>query len=159
MRIFPEKDSLASELAHQRRISQQLYEEFQRMLKELSNVPPVCLKTTSEASQCRRRILIVGGLSRLNSLCQEVVEGLGHDFAYHDGYLNSGENKLKSLIQNVDMVLCFTDCNSHGACHSVKKICKRLNKDCCFLNNTSFTSIFKVVQGINAANPENCSSN
>ncbi len=44
-----------------------------------------------------------GRMSRLNSLCQEMVEGLGHDFAYHDGYLNSGENKLKSLIQNVDM--------------------------------------------------------
>ncbi len=154
-----EKDSLSSELAHQRSISRQLYEEFQRMWKELSNVPPACQETTSEAGQCRRRILIVGGLSRLNSLCQEMVEGLGHDFAYHDGYLNSGENKLKSLIQNVDMVLCSTDCNSHGACQSVKKICKRLNKDCCFLNNTSLTSIFRVVQGINATNPENCASN
>ncbi len=154
-----EKDSLSNELAHQRRVSRQLYEEFQRMLKELSNVPPACQKTTVEGGQCRRRILIVGGLNRLNTLCQEMVEGLGHDFAYHDGYLNSGENKLKSLIQNVDMVLCSTDCNSHGACQSVKKLCKRLNKDCCFLNTTSLTSIFRVVQGINATNSENCASN
>lgn len=157
--ILREKDSLSRELAHQRRVSQQLYEEFQRMLKEMSEMPPACQKTAWEVNQCRRRILMVGGVTRLSSLCQEMVEGLGHEFTYHDGYMNTGANKLKSLIQNVDMVLCSTDCNSHGACKNVKKICKSLNKDCCFLNNTSLSSIFRVVKDINAVKPENSSSN
>lgn len=154
-----DKDDLSRELAYQQKVNQQLYEEFQRMLKELSEMPPVCQKTAREVNQCRLRILMVGGVTRLSSICQEMVESLGYEFTYHDGYMNTGANKLKSLIQNVDMVLCSTDCNSHGACQSVKKICKRLNKDCCFLNNTSLSSIFRVVKGINAANQESGASN
>ena len=157
--ISREKDSLSCELAHQRRVSRQLYEEFQRMLKELSEMPPVCQKTAREVNQCRLRILMVGGVTRLSSICQEMVESLGYEFTYHDGYMNTGANKLKNLIQNVDMVLCSTDCNSHGACQNVKKICKSLNKDCCFLNNTSLSSIFRVVKGINAVKPESSASN
>ncbi len=149
-----EKENLSRELAYQQKVNQQIYEELQRMLKEVCNMTPACQKAAREVNQCRRRILMVGGLSRLSALCQEMIEGMGYDFTYHNGYMNTGENKLKHLIHNVDMVLCSTDCNSHGACQSVKKICKRLNKDCCFLNNTSLSSIFKVVQNINTAEPE-----
>jgi hypothetical protein len=149
-----DKEDLSRKLAYQQKVNQQLYEEFQRVLKELPDTPPVCQKTVREANQFRRRILMVGGVSRLSSICQEMVENMGHEFTYHDGYMNSGADKLKSLIQNVDMVLCSTDCNSHGACQSVKKICKRLKKDCRFLSSTSLSSIFRVVKGINEAKPE-----
>lgn len=149
-----DKEDLSRKLAYQQKVNQQLYEEFQRVLKELPDTPPVCQKTVREANQFRRRILMVGGVSRLSSICQEMVENMGHEFTYHDGYMNSGADKLKSLIQNVDMVLCSTDCNSHGACQSVKKICKRLKKDCRFLSSTSLSSIFRVVKGINGAKPE-----
>jgi len=150
-----EKDELSKELAYQKKVNQQIYEEFQRMLKELSSLPQACQKIGCEVNQYKRRILMVGGLSRLSSLYQEMIEGLGYDFTYHDGYMKTGENKLKGLIQNVDMVLCSTDCNSHMACQSVKKICKRFNKDCYFLKNTSLTSLLKAVQCINSTDPVN----
>jgi hypothetical protein len=142
-----EKSELVREVSYQKKINQQLYEEFQRILKDMSSMPPACRKFEEEMSQCKRRVLMVGGLTRLSSLYQELAEGLGYDFAYHDGYMNAGEKGLKNLIQNVDLVLCSTDCNSHGACNSVKKICKNLNKDCCFLNNTSLSSVSRTLQG------------
>lgn len=154
-----DKDSLSRELACQQKVNRQLYEEFQRMLKDLSEMPPACQKADQEVNQCRRRILMVGGVTRLSAICREMVENMGHEFTYHDGYMNTGGNKLKNLIQNVDVVLCSTDCNSHGACQSVKKICKSLNKDCCFLSSTSLSSIFRVVKDINKANAVSSVSN
>lgn len=143
-----DKSALSRELSSQQKINQQLYEEFQRILKDMAAVPGVCPKSGEEMSQCRRRVLLVGGLTRLSSLYRELAEEMGFDFDYHDGYMNAGEKGLKNLIQKVDLVLCSTDANSHGACNSVKKLCKNLNKDCCFLNNTSLSSISRTLQGV-----------
>lgn len=149
-----ENNYLRGELDCQQNINQQLYEEFQRILKDLSAMSQTCQKSEEERSQCRRRVLLVGGLTRLSALYQELAEGMGFDFAYHDGYMNTGERSLKNLIQKVDLVLCSTDANSHGACNSVKKLCKNLNKDCCFLNNTSLSSISRTLKGVVPAGQE-----
>lgn len=88
-----------------------------------------------------KRVLIVGGITKLKSFYREAVENLGGDFSYHDGYLRSGERELESLVARSDIILCPVDCNSHNACLSVKKICSRTNKPCQFLPSSSLSSI------------------
>jgi hypothetical protein len=100
-----------------------------------------CDKNCPMFSLCSRRILIVGGMSKLKEFYRDLIEKMGGIFEYHDGNMHSGKNILHNLIGRADIVLCPIDCNSHGACLSVKKVCKKRNKPYRMLSNSSLNSI------------------
>lgn len=100
------------------------------------------------SNDCSKKVLLVGGLTKLKNYYENIIESKGMKLVYHDGYMRNGEKKLKELIRNSDVVLCSVDINSHTACLSTKKICKTLNKQCYFLNSSSLTSIERNIDNI-----------
>ncbi len=49
-------------------------------------------------AQCPQRVLVVGGIERMEPLYRQVIEAKGHIFEYHAGHLRKGGNKLENLL-------------------------------------------------------------
>jgi phosphoheptose isomerase len=94
---------------------------------------------------CKKRVLIVGGITKLASLYQQVVEKNGGTFEYHDGYMKSGSRKLQSRLRRADVVLCPVNCNSHAACFLVKKLAKKYKKRLHMLPSASLSTIARAL--------------
>lgn len=139
------KKDMECALRSQKEINIQLLSEIDHFLSdpccERTDCGTYCHDEECCRHLCEKRVLIVGGITKLRSHYQNVVENLGGNFEYHDGYLKSGEKELESLIKKSDIILCPVDCNSHGACISVKKICKRIKKPYHMLASSSLSSI------------------
>ncbi len=100
---------------------------------------------THDCSTCPRRILIVGGIGRMEPVYRQLIEKMGDELEYHEGHLGSGGNKLKNSVQRADMVLCPVNCNSHSACLMVKKLCKKYEKHLHIMKNFSISAITRAV--------------
>jgi hypothetical protein len=90
---------------------------------------------------CARRILIVGGITKMRHLYRDLIESCGGEFDYHDGCIKPGVKKLEAQVGRSDIVLCPVNCNSHGACEKVKSLCKKLNKPVRMLPQSSLSNI------------------
>ncbi len=135
------KEGLECDLQLQKEINLQLFKELDYVIRTQCCDRTDCTREECCHVLCDKRVLIVGGYTKLRSYYRNVVENLGGSFEYHDGYLHSGEKELECLIKKSDIILCPVDCNSHGACLSVKKICNRINKPYQMLTNSSLSSI------------------
>lgn len=100
-----------------------------------------CDKECDKLRLCAKRILIVGGIIKMKHLYRNLVESSGGQFEYHDGYMQNGKKNLENRIKRCDLVLCPVNCNSHGACNSVKKLCKRYSKPVKMLTSSSLSAI------------------
>lgn len=139
------KAGLESELWSHKEINRQLFKEIDNLINYQQCIK--CSQTECCPNLCDKRVLIVGGLTKLKCFYREVVENHGASFEYHDGYLKSGERELEHLIKKSDIILCPVDCNSHNACLCVKKICNRVNKPYQMLASSSLSSISQALAG------------
>ena len=98
------------------------------------------------ASRCQRRVLMVGGLSRMEPHYRRVAEAKGLGFDYHDGTMSGGRKTLEHLVCRSDMVICPVSCNSHNACQSVKKLCAKHKKELRFLPSSSISALTCAIQ-------------
>ena len=98
---------------------------------------------------CQKRILIVGGISRMASLYRELVESSGGVFEYHDGHMKKGAHHLETRLKRADVVICPVSCNSHAACSIVKNLAKKHNKTVHMLGNSSLKSVSEAIWGEN----------
>lgn len=101
--------------------------------------------TCPEMETCSRRILMVGGLSRMEPHYRRVAEAKGLGFEYHDGTMSGGRKCLEKQVSRCDMVVCPVTCNSHNACRSVKKLCSKHNKEIRFLPTSSISALTGVL--------------
>jgi hypothetical protein len=136
-----EKEAAASQLRVQKEINLQLCREIEYFRRDQHCDKAACAGDECCCNLCEKRVLIVGGITKLRTFYRNVVENLGGRFEYHDGYLQAGEKELECLIKKSDIILCPVDCNSHGAALSVKKICTRINKPYQMLASSSLSSI------------------
>ncbi|MFI3271005.1 MAG: DUF2325 domain-containing protein [Pseudomonadota bacterium] len=122
----------------------------------LSKGNAVCHKTCGRAicngdecpqsADCPRRVLIVGGIARMEALYRDLIERNGGTLEYHDGAMRSGTNSLKRSLQRADVVLCLVNCNSHSACLKVKDFAKKYRKRLHMLHNGSLSTVSRVLQ-------------
>ncbi|VVS90608.1 uncharacterised conserved protein ucp020408 [Desulfoluna spongiiphila] len=101
--------------------------------------------TCPEMETCSRRVLMVGGLSRMEPHYRRVAEAKGLGFEYHDGTMSGGRKCLEKQVTRCDMVVCPVTCNSHNACRSVKKLCSKHNKEIRFLPTSSISALTGVL--------------
>ncbi|CCO08186.1 DUF2325 domain-containing protein [Desulforamulus hydrothermalis] len=106
--------------------------------------PTPCSRHCSECC-CFKRILMVGGITKFKAHYKQIVEQHGCRFEYLDGYMKGGERALINKIKRCDVVFCPIDCNSHNACLSVKKLCKKEGKPYKILSSSSISGIIQAV--------------
>lgn len=94
---------------------------------------------------CQRRVLIVGGIERMESRYRQLVEKEGGVLDYHPGNMQGGVKKLERCLQRADIILCPVNCNSHGACLMVKKLGKKHNKPVHMMANFSLHAITQAI--------------
>ena len=109
--------------------------ETGRILEDLHGEE--CAPTCPVFDLCRKRVLIVGGIARMETLYRKLVEENGGIFDYHDGAVQGGARQLEERLKRADVVLCPVTCNSHAACRLVKDLGKKYRKPVRMLDNHS----------------------
>ena len=104
-----------------------------------------CNETCPSFDVCSKRVLIVGGVERMEALYRQVIEGGGGELDYHSGSLQGGTRQLEKSLRRADIILCPVNCNSHGACIKVKNLAKKHNKTCYMLPNGSMSTISRLL--------------
>lgn len=107
----------------------------------LADNEDICSSVCPASKFCPGRILVVGGRTRMKQRYKNLIESHGGEFEYHDGCVKGGRQDLENRVKRCDMVLCTVNCNSHGACESVKKYCQRHGKSFKMLPSSSLSSI------------------
>ncbi|MEX5748926.1 DUF2325 domain-containing protein [Massilia sp. X63] len=90
-----------------------------------------------------RSVLCVGGRSGSVPIYRNVIQGVGAQFAHHDGGLEDSAGQLDASLAAADLVICQTGCISHHAYWRVKDHCKRTGKRCIFVDNPSVSSLVR----------------
>ncbi len=151
-----ERDTMQLEAFDLREKNDHLTREFHDTIQQFFAIYQECDESCPAFDLCKKRILIVGGITKMKNLYRDLIEHKGGVFAYHDGYMRGGENVLEEKVRQSDVVLCPVDVNSHNACLSVKKICKKREKPYWMLPNSSLTSITQSLMRV-VARPEGAS--
>jgi len=144
--LMEEINRLSSELNRHIDLSNDLQKEAHELVRTLF-VQKRCDESCPAFDLCKRRVLIVGGLTKLEALYRQLVEDSGGIFEYHDGYLKNGMKNLENRLRRADIVLCPTSCNSHAACSMVKSLGKKHNKQVCILASSSLSAVAQALSG------------
>lgn len=139
-----ENQRLAGERDRQLSANAQIREELAGLVQQFVEVSD-CSTDCPTFDLCRKRILIVGGVTRMESLYRQLIESSGGILEYHDGNLKSGLKNLEGRLRRADVVLCPVNCNSHAACSMVKKLGKKYNKTVHMLSNSSLSGVSQVI--------------
>lgn len=135
---------LSAEIAEHRELAQRLKDETRLMINEFVSRNQ-CGESCPSFDLCQKRFLIVGGITRMESLYRELIESSGGRMEYHDGYMKTGTRKLENLLKRSDVVLCPVSCNSHAACSMVKNLAKKHRKPVHMLTNSSLSAVTRVM--------------
>jgi hypothetical protein len=117
--LVQKNQTLKESLAQQKALNAHYQIETRKVMGDLTDMSR-CDPACPSFDLCRKRVLIVGGITRMASLYKELIEGSGGVFEYHDGYMKNGVKQLESRLKRADVVLCPVSCNSHAACSIVK---------------------------------------
>lgn len=137
---------LRAEARRQKEAGKRIQAETESIIAEMKLLNR-CDTSCPAFDLCKKRILIVGGVTRMETLYRELIEGNGGCFDYHDGYMKNGARRLESRLRRADVVLCPVSCNSHAACSLVKNLGKKHNKPVHMLPNSSLSTISQVIWG------------
>lgn len=97
-----------------------------------------------------RRILVIGGLERMETTYREVVHQMGGRLCYHCGHVKSNSKKLKNMVARADGAIFITSVNSHAAQSVVKDTCKKAGTPLLILKETGVNSLEKALRGMAA---------
>ncbi|MBW1976115.1 MAG: DUF2325 domain-containing protein [Deltaproteobacteria bacterium] len=92
---------LVSELEQQRRLNESFRNEAHEIINAIMNMSQ-CDANCPSFSLCKKRILIVGGLERMESLYRDLIEKSGGHFEYHNGHIKRGIKDLESRVRRAD---------------------------------------------------------
>ncbi len=137
---------LSAEFERQRESNNRFKKETQKIIGDVVALNR-CEASCPSFDLCKKRILIVGGITRMESLYRELIESSGGIFEYHDGYMKKGVKGLECRLRRADVVLCPVSCNSHAACSLVKNLGKKHNTPVHLMANFSLNAISSMIGG------------
>ncbi len=97
---------------------------------------------------CGKRVLYVGGQTRLIRHYKTLIELSGGEFIHHDGGMEDAKKRLASLMAQADVLFCPIDCISHDACMRVKRTCKHMGKQFVPLRSSGVSSLARGLAAI-----------
>ncbi len=112
--------------------------------------PANCCKKCCKCKHCIKKILIIGGITKFKQLYKDLIENCGYQCEYLDGYMRGGDKLLERKIIKCDMVFCPVDCNSHNACASAKKFCRKHGKPIKILTSSGITNMAQAIKSIDS---------
>ncbi len=145
IKLESENRYLSDELLRKSLIEAEFQKEIEQIMAQLHRMNS-CDKSCPSFDLCKKRVLIVGGISKMESLYRQVVELNGGLFEYHDGYVKGGTDRLECSFKRADIVLCPVNCNSHAACSLVKQLGKKHNKPVQMLAGAGLNAIFNGIR-------------
>jgi cell division protein FtsB len=141
-----ENERLMKELEQQRETALLFRRETREVICRMKQMG-ACSPNCPAFDLCKKRILIVGGIARMESLYRDLIETANGIFEYHDGHVKKGAKQLESRLKRADIVLCPVNCNSHGACSLVKNLAKKHQKTVHMMPNFSLSAVSSVING------------
>ena len=135
-----QNNKLLSKLERQHEMNEHLKEEMESIVTQIS-VLNRCDETCPSFDLCRKRILIVGGIDRMESLYRQLIEENGGIFEHYDGHMKGGKRALENRIRRADIVLCPVNINSHNACSVTKKLGKKYSRPVHMLAGSGLSAI------------------
>ena len=100
-----------------------------------------CGSPRADCPLAGRRVLVIGGLDRLETRYRDSVDQLGGKCIFHTGKIRGGCRRLKQTVAKADLVVFITTINSHAALSTVKAECKRCDKPFCALGRSGTGSL------------------
>ena len=145
-RIEREKRKLQIEMFELRSVNQHLAEEAKALIAQFSELTggcsgENCSECCPEYPICAKRVLVVGGITRIRHLYRDLIESAGGKFDYHDGYMKNAKQNIEAQVKRSDLVICPVTCNSHGACDKVKRLCRKYDKPIRMLPSAGLSAI------------------
>ncbi len=137
-------NTLSDKLKQQKELNHQYREEAEWMIDRFSEFN-TCDQNCPSYDLCKKRILIVGGITRMESLYRQLIEGRGGLMEHHDGYMKNGVRSLEGQLKRSDLIICPVSCNSHAACTLVKNLGKKHRKPVYMVANPSLNAVPKVI--------------
>lgn len=142
-----ENKKLSKKLSAQMSFFLEMENDFEKLLNDLKGQKEKC-SACDKIDLCRRRVLIVGGITKMETFYRKIVQELGGYFHYHDGYCRQDESVINNLVSQSDIVICPVDVNSHAACLQVKKACKKSGTDFFMLRKSSISTIYNTLKEV-----------
>lgn len=139
-----QNSKLKSKIESQCEINGYLQKEMEMNIAQFSDLNR-CDETCPSFDLCQKRILIVGGITKIKDLYKKLIEDNGGVFEYHNGYMNGGPKTLENRVKRADMVLCPININSHNACLTVKKLGKKYSKSVQMLSGSGLGIISQAI--------------
>ena len=147
-----QKNKLLLKLKKQSQIHPPVSKESESVINQLSASTQQSQAPSLDLSQ--RCVLVVGGLSKMEPLYRQLIEGGGGVFEYHNGRMNAGTRELVNQVRRADVVLCCIDYNSHAAVLAAKKLGKKHKKTVRMLANSSLNNIFSTLSAVQDSSTE-----
>jgi hypothetical protein len=97
-----------------------------------------------------RRVAVIGGLDRMETIYRRVVKKLGGEFEFHCGRVRDGCQAVQGLINRSDIVIFITTVNSHAALKATKTICKKNCKKFVALKQRGAGSLERTLRSVSA---------
>ncbi len=135
-----QNNKLLSKFERQHEMNEHLKEEMESIVTQISALNR-CDETCPSFDLCQKRILIVGGIDRMESLYRQLIEENGGIFEHYDGHMNGGKRALENRIRRADIVLCPVNINSHNACSVTKKLGKKYSRPVHMLAGSGLSAI------------------
>ncbi len=157
--MVEQKEQLTMEVKWQKELTEQIKQEARKVIGNVIALGPCscneCNKSCPVFDLCKKRVLIVGGITRMKSAYRDLIESGGGVFDYHDGYVKKGAKSLEYRMKRADMVLCPVNCNSHTACSVVKTLGKKHKKNVHMLPSYGLSTVSQVIHDAAAYGEEN----
>lgn len=123
----------------------ELWEEASQNALQRFFVQNRCTSECPSFNLCQKRILIVGGIARMEAYYRRLIEEVGGILEYHEGHIKNGTRQLENSLKRADIVLCPVNCNSHAACSLVKNLGKKHNKPVYMMSNFSLSAVSRAL--------------
>lgn len=137
------RQSVAEERVQKKRQAQ----EIERLQQLLSGYENDNRRTDTEALKlCGQCVLYLGGKIQQRRHIQAFVESCEGRFLHHDGGRESCPHRIAELVGQADVVMCPTDCISHGAMEKARSLCAKQDKPIVFMQRSSLSSFTRSLQ-------------
>ena len=138
---------LRRNIVDEKALNQRQAHEIERLQRQLSAYENRSQESeNNELKLCGQCVLYLGGKAQQRRHFQALVESSEGRFLHHDGGRENCPHRISELVSQADVVMCPTDCISHGAMEKARALCAKQDKPIVFMQRASLSSFTRSLQ-------------